>query len=216
MKNGAQLIKDFVTKRKMDANRISCLVMALENARILSGRDKHSGAALMFDVLESQFIKENLLFCSDSFAGLIHYLLLLDLIGNVFKPQSPTNKKNAICNALTFSPINEKESRWAIVGLRNCIAHNYGLINMNNYTNHKFILLPNGGAEKMIQFPSTPWDGKYADKDESSSTKIDVPKLIDAIEETYQTIKTMAEKQELELRFKDESELIAKFTLLCN
>ena len=44
------------------------------------------------------------------------------------------------------------------------------------------------------------------------STQIDVCKLIDAIEETYQNLKSKAEKGELQLIIAEE-ELMARFTI---
>ena len=67
----------------------------------------------------------------------------------------------------------------------------------------------------MIKIPTTAWNGDFSNKDESMSTEIDVCKLIDAIEETYQNLKEMALKEELELCLKrGENELKARFTIL--
>jgi len=235
-------ILDFVTKRCMDEQekRISCLVMALENARILSGRTKCSGKSrkandgtVIADYLESKFFEENILVSGYSFAGLIHYLLLLDLIGNVLKPKDKSSEeKNSIYKALEyFSPITDVNNRCAIVSLRNCLAHNYGLINIPELKKlknaerikerkeryqHKFTLHLNDNAKNMIQIPKpeSRWNGNYAMKDESLSTKINVCELIDVIEETYQKVKDMAVKKELELCFKGGiDELKSRFTV---
>ena len=237
-----ELIKSFVSNRYLEDHRQSCLVMALETARILSGRDKKTGASIklddctvMPDVLysKSPYFKHNEFGSSDNLAGLINYLLLLDLIGNVFKPKNLAKKKdgNSINKALAyFSSITDEKERWTIVALRNCLAHNYGLINIPEIPKkkkqeeiekikekyqHKFCLHLNDGTKDLIKIPTTRWNGNYTDKDESTSTQIDVCKLIDAIEETYENLKEMAENGELELCLKDgEAELMTKFTII--
>jgi len=236
MNTNVELLKDFVTERFMDKQkrRQSCLVMALENARRLSGRDKDTGKSReactygnneKYDVeskKSSGYIPELYESClnpNNSFGtddtlicGLIHYLILLDLIGNVF-----CSKKNAIHKALEeFSSIFDKKEQDAIYALRCCLAHNYGLTNKNENNQgrqHKFTLLLND-EEEMIKFPETSWKGDYTNKDETMSTQIDVCKLIDAIEEAYQNLKEMAEAGNLELCLDGkENELMARFTI---
>ena len=231
MDANVELVKDFVIKRYMDEHRQSCLVMALENARRLSGRDKDTGKnreACTYENNNGEISKsigyipelyESCLNPNNSFGtedtligGLIHYLILLDLIGNVF-----CSKQGTIREALKkYSPISDEKEQDAIYALRCCLAHNYGLINKNKKNQrlqHKFTLLLNG-AEKMIKFPTTSWKGDYTNKDEAMSTQIDVNKLIDAIEKTYQKIKKMAENEELPLCDEiEETELLARFTI---
>jgi len=147
------LIKKFVTVRFMENHRQSCLMMALENARILSGRDRKTGESrkapntgtVAPDLLESLCFKNNKYGTTDSFGGLIHYLILLDLIGEVLKPKNKTCNKTNIYKALTFfSSINDDE-KWVIVALRNSLAHNYGLVNVPK------------NSKKNIHFTNSPY-----------------------------------------------------------
>jgi len=216
-----KLIKSFVSNRYMDEqkSRQSCLVMALETARILSGRDKDSGKSrknYTSDILKSEFITNNQFGTADNLAGLINYLQLLDLIGNVF-----ISLKDTIYKTLKkYSSITDDKECRTVVALRNCLVHNYGLINIphnkkNVKSRHKFSLLLNDGTMDMIKIPITRWDGNYADKDKSTNTQIDVCKLIDAIEETYQNLKEKAEKGELKLCLNGGvAELKARFTII--
>ena len=215
-----ELIKNFVTQRFMEDNRQSCLVMALETARILSGRDKKNGESRktvntgvdMPDLLDGLHFEDNQYMTTGNFGGLIHYLMLLDLIGNVFV----SSTQNPICRALReFSSITDDKTLWAIVGLRNSLAHNYGLVSEpknQSHTKHKFCLHLQDEMDEMIKIPTPAWDGDCTNKDEKASTDIDVYKLIDAIEEMYQNIKKKAEKGELKLII-DEAELKARFTI---
>lgn len=230
--NDKYLLK-FATTREIEPNRYSCLKIALDEARILNGRDEN-GWFIENNVLENgkTFLNQY------SFIGLINYLLILDLIGEVFKlKKSKSNLKNQpkIYKTLKqFSSLNDKDI-YTINALRNSLAHNYGLVNIptdKKYFNtslHKFILLDSDDSE-LIKYPEIEWktvvseDDKenpstkinFKDKDEKSSTKVSPIKLQELVEEVYQNLLNELTNNNVELSksINGIDELNARFTII--
>ena len=213
-----ELIKKFVTERVIEQGRESCLMIALETARILCGRDKATGKKTdkETDIIHSDEFKQNIITTQTSFAGLIHYLLLLDLIGAVFIPKD----SNIARTIKHFHPeMNEREV-YAIVALRNSLAHNYGLVNIPKYKKqypnslHMFSLDNFGGLNSMVEVSETIWNKKFTCKDDSMTTNIDIPKLVDFFEEIYQTLVEKVENEKLDVVLnKGIEELKSRFTI---
>jgi len=193
----------------MGDGRESCLMIALENARVLNRRDK-DGNSFSIDICE----KLDGLIEFESFIGLANYLLILDMIGVVFTKQKRVGKR--IAEVLKkFGNVTCEKERKAICSLRNCLAHNYGLADDQNKIKFKFIL--DNTCNEMIKHSIVDWDGNYCDKEESTSTTINPRKLIDKIEDTYcevkkqvfaGTLNTNMSVNELESRFTIKNELI--------
>jgi hypothetical protein len=215
MNEEKEVIKKFVSEKCMGEGRESCLMMALENARILCGRDKITGKKIDTDIVRSCEFKQNTICTQTSFSGLIHYLLLLDLIGSVF-----IHKENNIARAIKhFYPEMDDREVYTIVALRNSLAHNYGLVNIptkeeyDENSLHKFTLDNFGELDTMIKLPEIIWDKKFPNKDEKMSTNIDVPKLIDFIEDIYKSFKEEVIDGKLKLKLIEIEELKARFTI---
>lgn len=183
-------IKKFISQLQIEDNRYSCLIMALSDARMITGRNTKTG------IKEHDIILLNdKFFDSNSFSGLIQYLIILDMIGTIFKTGFTTKKTNKIYKALKqYSNLNDSDID-IIISLRNSLAHNYGLINIPDSTNdyptklHKFTII-NDPSAQLIEYPTEIWNTvDYSNKKEESSTKIGYNKLCDLVESVYINLK---------------------------
>ena len=213
--NNKDFIKKFVNSLKIEENRYSCLLIALQDARIITGRDIKNGN-IKNEILESEqhFLNPH------SFIGIINYLLVLELIGEIFKTKTfSTKKKNNIYKALMqfHATINEKDID-TIIALRNSLAHNYGLINIPHNSKeddtklHKFTLL-NTPNTNLIEYPERKWSKQYSDHSEETSTKISVIKLQNLVESTYNNLKTEINNDNATISLSGIDELKSRFTI---
>ncbi len=223
-------IQKFITSREIESKRESCLMIALTDARKLAGRDIASGE-----------IKNNLLISAGcdvaltpySLIGLINYLLVLEMIGEIFKTSRPIDgfnqpKDNKIYKALKqFSPLPlcDKDI-YVIISLRNSLAHNYGLINIPKCKKekeeiedltklHKFTL-NNLDTAELIVYPELKLkrDEIFSNKSNDTSTIIGYIKMVELIESVYEKLKAELIEGNVELALKDGlDELKARFTL---
>lgn len=215
--NEATFIKRFIKDLEIETNRFSCLKIAINDARKLTGRNI-SGGDDELNILTNS----NDFLNPDSFIGIINYLLILDLIGEAFCLKGfTTQKNNNIYKALKqFSPTTSEKDIDTIIALRNSLAHNYGLINIpknekeNSSKRHKFILLHTENSF-LIKYPTIPWNGDFKEKSEDKSTHISTIKLIELIEQTYKNLVAKSENNEIELALNDGiEELKSRFTII--
>ena len=181
----SEFIKKFVTAYEIEKNRYSCLIKALKDARKLTARDSETGKPNN-DLLENKgsFLEPN------SFIGIINYLLILDMIGEIFT--NAGNTKKITMTLERYASLSQKD-RDTIAALRNSLAHNYGLVNIstNGKQAQKFQLIDSNDAN-FIEHPSRMWMG-YSDKSEDSRTKVCLGKLIDLVESVYKNLKEEVE-----------------------
>jgi len=192
-------IKKFVSEREIDDDGIkreSCLVRALEDAeRFYCQKDimKEIVNLLVYEGNKENTheIKKLLNQFSDiPFLSLIGYLILLDLIGEVF-----TDAGNNITNAIDYFGSNElKQYKWEVNALRNSLAHNYGLINIPERkahdvnSLHKFILSKRRNKDIFVRI--TNWTREdWNDKSETTSTRVYVDSLIEEIKKLHENLK---------------------------
>ena len=138
-----------------DSNINSVLILVRRTARFLIGNNLETGENKRLNI--NEFIFENNLYHS-FFSGIMGYFTLLDQLGCIFY------KKQPIRNVLKkYSGIPKKEQE-ALVGLRNCLAHNYGLANKF----HNFSLVDNIENEKrVVELPKVKkTQGDYSSKEE--------------------------------------------------
>ncbi len=211
--NDIEFIKKFVSSHEIEKNRYSCLMIALIDARKLTARNIETGK------FECNILENEKSFLSPySFIGIINYLLILDMIGEIFTVRNTTNK---IYKALKqyCSYINDKDID-TIIALRNSLAHNYGLINIpdnpeyNLTRRHKFYLI-NSEIDDLIEYPTKPWNGVFNDNSDDSYTKVGLGKLIELVESVYQVLKKEIECNPMKnLSLKEGvDELKARFTV---
>jgi hypothetical protein len=214
--NDKNFIKKFANSIEIETNRYSCLMIALQDARKITGRDIINGN-INNDILENgqSFLNPY------SFIGVVNYLLILELIGEIFRLKKfTTNKKTNIYKTLKqFSTsLNDKDID-TIIALRNSLAHNYGLINIPYYKKeystklHKFTLV-NDNTTDLIKYPIQKWNLDYSDKSDDTSTQISVIKLQDLIESVYKNLIIEIENDTVELALDEKTnELKARFTI---
>jgi len=216
-------IKAFVSEREMEDGRESCLVRALEDANVLYS--KKEVLQRIADLLNSSNEEDN---CEVEkllnqmqnipFLSLVGYLILLDLIGEVF-----STKSNIVKAIDSFGSEELKEHKWTVNALRNSLAHNYGLVNIpNNKAHdsnslHKFTLIDGSNKEdKIFERERTPTRKSiWSDKSEDTSTKVYVPTLIKEIEKLYRTLKQEVENGNYKLCLSGGiEELKSRFTII--
>ena len=201
-----KFIEAFVSEREIideGIKRESCLMIALENARVLNRCNK-DGKSLSIDICG----KLDGIIEFEPFIGLVNYLLILDMIGVVFGKQRDVGKRIEEV-LLEFGEVICEKERKAISCLRNCLAHNYGLADGGKKI--KFIL--NNSCDEMIILPDNEWSGNYSDKEESTSTTINPQKLIDKIEGIYSEVKKQVLEGKLNTKLTVE-ELKSRFTII--
>jgi len=211
-------INKFTNSLVIEENRYSCLMMAILDARKLSGRNPGSGKQEYdFLVSKNSFLNPN------SFIGIISYLIILDMIGEIFIKKGMSfgkkSKNKKIEKALKqFGGSISEQDIDVIVSLRNSLAHNYGLINSpwcddeNDRKRHKFTLI-NDERSFLIKYPvGNKWNGDFKDKSKDSSTEVSVYNLIEVV---YVNLKSDIEKNKVELALnKGVDELKARFSIM--
>lgn len=210
MDDGEFVIK-FVTSLEIEKNRYSCLMLALSDARKLSMYDAKTG-----DIDLEFFENKNSFINPFSLINVINYLLILDMIGEIFI--SDSNKTRKIFNSLKkFSSLIEKDIH-VIVALRNSLAHNYGLINIPKFGNlsqrHKFMLISNRSSN-LIEYPTISWTGEFNDRSDYSYTRIGLINLFELVEEVYSNLKIKVLNDPLSILSLKQgvNELKARFTI---
>lgn len=195
-------------------------MIALSDARKITGRNTETGKHEL-NILESK----NLALNPYSFIGIINYLLILDMIGEIFRINTIAINKNKTSNIYKalkqFASSMDDKDIDTIIALRNSLAHNYGLINIPinkkeiPAKQHKFTI-SNSETSVLIEYPSTGiWRGDFLDKSENSSTIISYKGVVDLVEHVYFTLKSECEKGSLVLALKkDIQELKARFTII--
>lgn len=194
--------------------RISLVITNLETARFLCKRNIDTGEKITEEEVKIHtFLFEKGLYYS-FFSGILCYLVFLEQLGQIFKFSS-TNK-NPIYKVLDqYNNTADEKENYALVGLRNALAHNGGLINKNDKypksKKYKFIFSMEE-SEKIIELPKTGWDGKYSNKSEDCDTIIYVNNFINLVEDIFRRVKEDAINRSLTSI--DEQEIKTKFTII--
>ena len=184
-----------------DSNKNSVLILVRKTARFLTGNNLNTGENERLNI--NEFIFENNLYHS-FFSGIMGYFTLLDQLGCIFFEKQP------IRNVLKkYSGIPEKEQE-VLVGLRNCLAHNYGLA--NKYYN--FSLVNNDENERrVVELAKTKKiQGDYSDKDDYY-TSIYIHNFTSLVEDIFRKIKEDFSNNNLKPFITNVSELRARFTI---
>lgn len=184
-----------------DSNINSVLILVRKTARFLIGNNLNTGENERLNI--NEFIFENNLYHS-FFSGIMGYFTLLDQLGCIFFEKQP------IRNVLKkYSGIPKKEQE-ALVGLRNCLAHNYGLA--NKYYN--FSLVDNNENERrVVELAKTKKiQGDYSNKDDYY-TSIYIHNFTSLVEDIFRKIKEDFSNNNLEPSITNVSELRARFTI---
>lgn len=207
-----------------DNNRKSCFIMLLQIARHLSGRNIDTGdsencfTAMQYELTEHGDFEENKLFYGQIFAGTTMYLILLDLIGDLF---INTEKKEIDCTngikcALSYFSNCEGNDKKAVTGLRHTLAHNFGLAqcaSKNSNGRRKYTLSFNPDSP-LVKQPDEQWNCDFSNKSETTSTEIGVKALGDLAENVVKNIYGCYQLGTLKFPISDEEEIKSRFTIL--
>ena len=204
-----------------EEGRESNFQMALKSARLHTGRNVDTGVASSMAEMECYLrmkneVQENQLCNSELFTGLTMYLILLEQIGSIFKRTDILKEENnnGIINALNmFSSLSKKEKE-AINGLRNNLAHNFGLASDSRFSKsgRKFILYFSNDAP-IVKLPIRKWNCQYDDKEDDSSTVIGVYALCNEIENIIKELMNTYKSGNLKFKLSDE-EIKSRFTII--
>lgn len=184
-----------------DSNINSVLILVRRTARFLIGNNLEAGENKRLNI--NEFIFENNLYHS-FFSGIMGYFTLLDQLGCIFYEKQP------IRNVLKkYSGIPKKEQE-ALVGLRNCLAHNYGLANKF----YNFSLVDNIENEKrVVELPKVKkTQGDYSSKEEYY-TNVYIHNFTSLAEDIFRKMKEDFSNNKLRPFITNISELRARFTI---
>ena len=128
---------------------ISTLALAIRGARELGNRNVENGKIdqqYSTDILDRQI--ENRTFVSSKFLALTNYLIIIDLIGNLFFHKNGSeNTSDTFKNALNnFTDLDSKTIN-SLKNLRNSLAHQFSLGNETEI----FVLDYSASSDKIIE-----------------------------------------------------------------
>jgi hypothetical protein len=193
------------------ANNKSCSTfsLALRDARFITGRDLLTGECkhYLLQNNKNQHLKPYSPIC------LLNYLIILEMVGKIFKMKNQLDSTNGIVSALfNFSDLEEKD-RYTINALRNALAHSYSLTNIpekEKYYEHSRHLFAYHitGDFPLIQYSDNEWNGGYYQIE--SRTWIQINKLFNLIEIIVKSILGKIGNDEIELQM-DIAELETRY-----
>lgn len=216
-------LMQFILGLEKEETRKSNFMLALKSARLHTGRDIDTGIANSIYEMEWELssrpeVIENKLADSELFIGLTIYLILLEQIGSIFERTDIAKKtchmkgiKYALC---IFSDLTDKKEIEAINGLRNNLAHNFGLASDSRFPNnaHKFTLSFSNDAP-IVKLPTKEWNCKYEDKSDDSSTVIGVYAFCNKVEQVVKNLIDIYRAGNLKFKLSEE-EIKSRFTIL--
>lgn len=206
---------------KTDPHRKSTLQLALEVARRICNVGK-DGKIREIDFNFRNNIVEDIMeerppkITSDEadiFTSLLIYLNCLEQIGILFCERNKVNPiKKAINNFSSESLSSEKVN--VLKNLRNSLAHNFGLVNVNpkNKPLNKFLLIFEHNDE-IVKLPNKKWNGEYTVKSEETSTVIYTYSVIELVEQIIAKLQNCCVNEEVDFSI-DIEEVKSRFTVL--
>lgn len=189
---------------------ISTLAVALRGARELTGRDVETGELIEgkeLQHLEQQV--ENLTYVSNKFIGLTVYLIIIDLVGDIFKrkgiPSSGDRYNRSLCH---FSDLNQEEIN-SLKNLRNSLAHKFSLGNDTEI----FILDYSGDSKDIIRSPEKSYNCSVRHKPKTTDNYATAYfyNICGLVEKIYTKLIELHEEGQLELLGKYKNERKLKF-----
>lgn len=222
MKMFEQKLMALILGKEQDDKRKSSFIMALRSARFLVGknpdRNESDFGDLEMDLLKHDVVGENKILNEMILTGVVMHLMLLDLVGSLFKRSDSLEDsgRNHIIHALTdFSDV-DIEYKDSVRCLRNTLAHNFSLATMpskNEKLIRKFIL-DFSSYGPWIKNAVQPWTGDYADKKEDTSTIINVNGICNMVENVINEVYKAYDEGKLRFRPDNLEEIESRFTLL--
>jgi len=182
---------------------VSALIRALNNARRETGRDKNGLKILGQD--------------HGSWLGAIGYMVILDQIGNCFRPRSrPTfHNFNSIQKALRYFTHLGVRRINGMYALRCALAHDYSLCNYHKDQSlqHRFVVTQ-GEKPPLVKLPRIPWDGDIFKNERRNVTVVNLEKIGDLVEAVYKRLIELYKRKNLEISLKGgPNELIQRYQI---
>jgi hypothetical protein len=169
----------------------------LGEARWAADRDRNSG--LVIEPSRSQ-----------RWLGATAYLMLVDQIGDAFKPTASTEPANPderqgpdfIWALEYFSSVSLDTDRNALYALRCAFAHEYALFNPSSRAKYRHMFnLRADPVSPLVEGPQVPWDGSFSVPMPSEQvTIVNLRKIGDVVEEMVATLRRMHAARQLTSR----------------
>ena len=181
----------------------SALIRALGSIRKETGRDKDGLKILGED--------------HGSWLGAIGYMVILDQIGNCFRPRTRPNfhNLNSIQKALRYFTHLGHLRINAIYALRCALAHDYSLCNYHKDQSlqHRFVVTQ-GEIPPLVKLPRVPWDGDILKNERRNVTVVNLEKLGDLVETIYRRLIDLHKHNGLEISLKGgPNELLQRYQI---
>ena len=193
-------IGSFLTyhRRRTGTHWGSSLIAVLRDARAATGRYLSSG-----EVGPKQ---ER----SGSFLGAVGYMVMLDQIGECYRPADAAPLPNTpdFIRALTYFADDMPDlERQALYALRCCFVHNYSLVNIPNrgsaetraQRQHHFLLGNDPAPCPVVQLPAVRWEGNVGYRPSWTATRVSLRRVGDLAESVYARLLDLHERRELRI-----------------
>lgn len=192
-----EIINNILNIDIKDSEKISTLVLAIRGARELGSRDVETGVLIKhydIDTLNKQI--ENRTFISNKFFAITNYLIIIDLIGNIFYHKNGTeNTNDTFKNALSnFTELDNRTIN-SLKNLRNSLAHQFSLGNDTEI----FVLDYSTSSDKIVEFAEEIYHiGKRSvEKNEKNFTTAYYWNICELVEGIFSKLLTFNNKNEL-------------------
>jgi hypothetical protein len=212
------LLKYFGEKQPFDSPlgiRISTAIAGLRDSRTNTRRDVNTG----------EFDPEITHGDIGNWLGAMGYMTVLEQLGTslTLKNQDALKNRSSILRALTFfySGMSELEIH-ALIALRNAFFHDFNLINIpgpqsryKNEQTHRFVVYAHSNG-KIVDLPSTHWDGNYENKswDKDTETMVNLFKFGNLVENIVKNVRSKILLGQVETTEKNIFAFLNKYTFI--
>jgi len=206
MMTESEIIKNLLDINYGEDETISTLSVAIRNSRELSDREVETGKKknlINTDRLENSIINNT--YEGSKFIALANYLIIIDLIGNIFKKCNQSEIKDGFKQTLKhFTTLDDLEIK-SLKNLRNALAHKFSLGNESEV----FTLDYSENSKNIIELPfeNYPSHKRSLQKTEKNLTIVYFENICDLVENVYSELKCLESKNQLEIlsKYKVES-----------
>ncbi|MCX8532680.1 hypothetical protein [Chryseobacterium luquanense] len=200
-----QFINQLLNINISEDKSVSTLAIALRGARELSNRNIETGELdKKYDVVILDKQIENKTFLSNKFLAITNYLIIIDLIGNMFYHKNGNeNSNDAFKNALSnFTELDNKIIN-SLKNLRNSLAHQFSLGNDTEI----FILDYSSTSDKIIETAEETYhiEKRNQEKNNKNFTTAYYWNICDLVETIFSKLLELNNQNELSIlsKYKD-------------
>jgi hypothetical protein len=195
----SEIIKKVLNLNYNSDNKISTLSIAIKGARELSERNINTGVKITginIDKLNKQITNKT--FESNKFVAIAMYLIIIDLIGSIFKKKGKKEqKKDRFKQALNHFVELDDEKIKSLKNLRNSLAHKFSLGNESEV----FVLEYFEKSEDILVPSEEPYSSQNRNNEKSgiNFTIAYYESICDLTEKIYREINELAKDDKLEI-----------------